>query len=148
TDQGRHGTDVPARPYDEVPRRRSRLQRRVVDIEPDVVESAVAHVADDADNRAPDAIAIARNEGRNEKPLADRVLARPESPRRALAHDRDARRLGAISVIEIPAADEPDPHRREVVARRHLIAQTRIAVPAGRSVRLAVEHDPRFLPDR
>src|SRR5436309_12995168 len=46
--------------------------------------------------------------------LANRVLTGPQPPRRAFAQDRDAGPAGAVRTVEIPAADERNPQRREI----------------------------------
>src|SRR5215472_15491149 len=50
---------------------------------------------------------------------ADRILARPESPRHGLAYNRDRNTVAVVVFIDHAPAPEGDLHRAKIVRRRY-----------------------------
>ena len=107
-----------------------RLRRRHVDVQPSIVDAAVPHVSDDADDRLHRELARLGSAGGNRHALAHGVLARPQTPRRAVTYDRDARSVLRIARREEPAAAQSDAHCLEVAGRNRLKIQVRVVFPA------------------
>src|SRR5581483_6430239 len=90
-------------------------------------EPVLFDVADDADELAPDGVAL--RVPLEADPLAQGVLVRPELSRHRLVNDRDGLRALHVAVVEVPAFDERDAHRLEVARAREPAVTPRRHLP-------------------
>src|SRR5262249_9078621 len=78
-------------------------------------QAAVFDVTDDADNLAPDGIAVS---GLKSNAFAHGLFVRPIFARHRFVNDRDGLRFHRVAVVEETPADDRDLHGRKIVGGR------------------------------
>ena len=95
----------------------------LVDVEPGLLDLAIAGVGRDADHGQPGVLQRAAAES---QPPADGVLVRPRPAREAFADDDDEGAGGVVVLGEIAAGDQADTHRVEVAGQRRFLVRDRV----------------------
>ena len=108
-----------------------RLHERQVDVgDRGRLDGTVADVGDDADDFG--RVAAAGRALPGPHPLADRILVRPDLPRRRFTDEQHLRLAGAVLIGDVPAAQQPHAERVEQTRRYPVNADGRIAAVAER----------------